>query len=88
MKLTLKIWRQENAKAKGAMKTYQIDGIEGDMSFLEMLDVLNEDLINKGEVPVEFDHDCREGICGSCSLQINGTTRARSFSNDLPVAYA
>ncbi|MAW95795.1 MULTISPECIES: succinate dehydrogenase/fumarate reductase iron-sulfur subunit [unclassified Leeuwenhoekiella] len=72
MKLTLKIWRQENAKAKGAMKTYQIDGIDGDMSFLEMLDVLNEDLINKGEVPVEFDHDCREGICGSCSLQING----------------
>ncbi len=72
MKLTLKIWRQENAKAKGAMKTYQIDGIDGDMSFLEMLDVLNEDLINKGEIPVEFDHDCREGICGSCSLQING----------------
>ncbi|MFD2824884.1 succinate dehydrogenase/fumarate reductase iron-sulfur subunit [Leeuwenhoekiella polynyae] len=72
MKLTLKIWRQENAKAKGAMKTYPIDGIEGDMSFLEMLDVLNEELINKGEVPVEFDHDCREGICGSCSLQING----------------
>ena len=72
MKLTLKIWRQENAKAKGAMQTYQIDGIDGDMSFLEMLDVLNEDLINKGEVPVEFDHDCREGICGSCSLQING----------------
>ena len=72
MKLTLKIWRQESAKAKGAMKTYQIDGIDGDMSFLEMLDVLNEDLINKGEVPVEFDHDCREGICGSCSLQING----------------
>ncbi len=72
MKLTLKIWRQENAKAKGAMKTYQIDGIDGDMSFLEMLDVLNEDLINKGEIPVEFDHDSREGICGSCSLQING----------------
>ena len=72
MKLTLKIWRQENAKTKGAMKTYQIDDIDGDMSFLEMLDVLNEDLINKGEIPVEFDHDCREGICGSCSLQING----------------
>ena len=53
MKLTLKIWRQENAKTKGAMKTYQIDGIDGDMSFLEMLDVLNEDLINKGEIPVE-----------------------------------
>lgn len=72
MKLTLKIWRQENASAKGSMQTYPIDGIEGDMSFLEMLDVLNEDLINKGEEPVVFDHDCREGICGACSLQING----------------
>lgn len=72
MKLTLKIWRQANATAKGSMQTYPIDGIEGDMSFLEMLDILNEDLINKGEDPVVFDHDCREGICGSCSLQING----------------
>ncbi len=72
MKLTLKIWRQESPKAKGGMKTYTIDGIDGDMSFLEMLDMLNEDLINKGEIPVEFDHDCREGICGSCSLQIDG----------------
>ncbi len=72
MKLTLKIWRQKNNKAKGELKTYPIDGIEGDMSFLEMLDVLNEELINKGDEPVVFDHDCREGICGSCSLQING----------------
>ena len=72
MKLTLKIWRQENASAKGSMQTYPIDGVEGDMSFLEMLDVLNEDLINKGDDPVVFDHDCREGICGACSLQING----------------
>lgn len=72
MKLTLKIWRQANAKAKGQMVTYPVDGIEDDMSFLEMLDVLNEGLINKGEEPVVFDHDCREGICGSCSLQING----------------
>jgi len=72
MKLTLKIWRQANATAKGQMITYPIDGVEEDMSFLEMLDVLNEDLINKGEEPVVFDHDCREGICGSCSLQING----------------
>ena len=72
MKLTLKIWRQKNAKDEGEFKTYPIDGIEGDMSFLEMLDVLNEGLINKGEEPVVFDHDCREGICGSCSLQING----------------
>lgn len=72
MKLTLKIWRQKNNKAKGELKTYPIDGIEGDMSFLEMLDILNEDLINKDEEPVQFDHDCREGICGTCSLQING----------------
>ena len=72
MKLTLKIWRQENKNTKGKMVTYPIDGIEGDMSFLEMLDVLNEELVEKGEEPVEFDHDCREGICGACSLQING----------------
>tara|TARA_R100000935_G_scaffold13736_4_gene27467 strand:- start:30547 stop:31293 length:747 start_codon:yes stop_codon:yes gene_type:complete len=72
MKLTLKIWRQQNATAKGHMVTYPIDGVEEDMSFLEMLDVLNEELINKGDDPVVFDHDCREGICGSCSLQING----------------
>jgi len=72
MKLNLKIWRQKDAKSKGEMKDYPINGIEGDMSFLEMLDVLNEELINKDEEPVQFDHDCREGICGSCSLQING----------------
>tara|TARA_Y100000385_G_scaffold44593_1_gene41336 strand:- start:32 stop:778 length:747 start_codon:yes stop_codon:yes gene_type:complete len=72
MKLTLKIWRQENANAKGTIQTYPIDGIAPDMSFLEMLDVLNEKLINQGDNPVVFDHDCREGICGSCSLQING----------------
>ncbi len=72
MKLKLKIWRQKDARSKGKMVDYPIDGIEGDMSFLEMLDVLNEELINKGDEPVEFDHDCREGICGACSLQING----------------
>lgn len=72
MKLTLKIWRQKNANAKGKLVDYQIDGIDGDMSFLEMLDILNDQLINKGEEPVSFDHDCREGICGSCSLFING----------------
>lgn len=72
MKLTLQIWRQKDVKDKGKMVEYKIDGIEGDMSFLEMLDVLNEKLINKGDVPVSFDHDCREGICGSCSLFING----------------
>ncbi|PXY40229.1 succinate dehydrogenase/fumarate reductase iron-sulfur subunit [Flavobacterium cheongpyeongense] len=72
MKLTLKIWRQKNAQDKGGIVDYPIDGIEPDMSFLEMLDVLNEKLINKGEEPVAFDHDCREGICGMCSLFING----------------
>jgi succinate dehydrogenase / fumarate reductase iron-sulfur subunit len=72
MKLHLKIWRQKDANSKGQMVNYDIEGIEGDMSFLEMLDVLNEQLINDGKDPVEFDHDCREGICGSCSLMING----------------
>ncbi len=72
MRLHLKIWRQKDAASKGQMVSYPIDGIDGDMSFLEMLDVLNEELITKGEEPIEFDHDCREGICGSCSLQING----------------
>ncbi len=71
MKLNLKVWRQKNAKAKGKLAGYQVD-INPDMSFLEMLDVLNENLIVKGEEPVVFDHDCREGICGSCSLFING----------------
>jgi succinate dehydrogenase / fumarate reductase iron-sulfur subunit len=72
MKLTLKIWRQPNAKASGKMVDYPLDGIEPDMSFLEMLDVLNDQLIEKGDEPVAFDHDCREGICGMCSLFING----------------
>lgn len=72
MKLLLKIWRQKDGNSKGKLVNYPISGIEGDMSFLEMLDVLNQDLIKKGEEPVVFDHDCREGICGSCSLMING----------------
>lgn len=72
MKLKLKVWRQEDAQDKGGFKNYDVDGIDGDMSFLEMLDVLNNNLVNEGVNPVEFDHDCREGICGSCSLQING----------------
>ena len=72
MKLKLKIWRQKNAESKGGIVNYDIDEISPDMSFLEMLDVLNADLISKDEEPVSFDHDCREGICGSCSLFING----------------
>lgn len=72
MDLTLKIWRQKNADAKGKMVDYKVTGVSPDQSFLEMLDVLNEDLVEKDEEPVAFDHDCREGICGMCSLQING----------------
>ncbi|WP_055442201.1 succinate dehydrogenase/fumarate reductase iron-sulfur subunit [Lacinutrix himadriensis] len=72
MNLTLKIWRQKNASDKGKMVDYKVTDISPDMSFLEMLDVLNEQLINKDEEPVAFDHDCREGICGMCSLYING----------------
>jgi len=72
MNLTLKIWRQKNNKDKGKMVDYKVTDISPDMSFLEMLDVLNEQLINKDEDPIAFDHDCREGICGMCSLYING----------------
>ena len=72
MKLKLKIWRQKNNQDKGKMVTYDIDNISPDMSFLEMMDVLNEELASKGVDPVAFDHDCREGICGSCSMFING----------------
>lgn len=72
MKLHLKIWRQAGPETPGKMVDYDLDGISGDMSFLEMLDVLNEGLVRKGEEPIEFDHDCREGICGMCSLMING----------------
>jgi succinate dehydrogenase / fumarate reductase iron-sulfur subunit len=72
MNLTLKVWRQKNAQTTGKFVTYKADGISPDMSFLEMLDVVNESLIHKGEDPIHFDHDCREGICGMCSLYING----------------
>lgn len=72
MKLTLKIWRQKDSKSKGMFVTYAVDNISANCSFLEMLDILNEELISKNEDPVVFDHDCREGICGMCSLYING----------------
>ncbi|UII29903.1 succinate dehydrogenase/fumarate reductase iron-sulfur subunit [Fulvivirga ulvae] len=72
MKITLKVWRQKNAQDKGGFKTYQLDDVSPDMSFLEMFDVLNEQILKKGEDPVHFDHDCREGICGTCSMYING----------------
>ncbi|MDX9858708.1 MAG: succinate dehydrogenase/fumarate reductase iron-sulfur subunit [candidate division Zixibacteria bacterium] len=72
MNLTLHVWRQKNARDKGRMETYQATDINEHMSFLEMLDVVNEGLIHKGIDPIHFDHDCREGICGTCSLVING----------------
>ena len=72
LNLTLKVWRQKNDKDKGQMETYQVSDISTDSSFLEMMDILNEQLINEGKGPVAFDHDCREGICGSCSMYING----------------
>ena len=72
MKLTLNIWRQPDSKSKGKFVKYTVDNISPNCSFLEMLDILNESLIQKGEEPVVFDHDCREGICGMCSLYING----------------
>lgn len=72
MDLTLKIWRQASASAKGQFVNYRVQNISHEASFLEMLDILNESLVAKGEEPVAFDHDCREGICGACSLYING----------------
>lgn len=81
MDLTLKIWRQKNAKAKGKFETYKISNISPDCSFLEMLDILNEQLVKENKEPVAFDHDCREGICGMCGLYING--RAHGPDDDI-----
>ena len=72
MKITLKIWRQKDTNTKGKIVEYQLNDVSPDMSFLEMLDVLNQDLIDKDDEPIAFDHDCREGICGMCSMYING----------------
>lgn len=72
MKITLKVWRQKDTNSKGGFKTYELPHVSADMSFLEMIDVLNNDLVQKGEEPIAFDHDCREGICGMCSMYING----------------
>ena len=72
MNLTLKVWRQSNSTAAGKMENYQLGGVSPDMSFLEMIDMLNEQIIRKGEDAIAFDHDCREGICGMCSMFING----------------
>ena len=77
MKLHLKIWRQHNRQAQGGFQNYTLDDVSPDSSFLEMLDLLNEDLIEKGDEPIAFDHDCREGICGMCSLVINGVAHGQ-----------
>jgi succinate dehydrogenase / fumarate reductase iron-sulfur subunit len=72
MKFTLHIWRQKSRTSPGRIETYPVDGITADMSFLEMLDILNERLVRAGQEPIAFDHDCREGICGACSMMVNG----------------
>lgn len=72
MNLTLKVWRQKNNKSKGKLETYKVNDVSSEMSILEVFDVLNEKLINEGKEPIAFDHDCREGICGACSMYING----------------
>lgn len=72
MRLTLEVWRQENADAPGSLQSYEVDDVSPDESFLEMLDIVNERLEQKGERPITFDHDCREGICGTCSMMVNG----------------
>lgn len=81
LNLTLKVWRQRSPKEKGQFETYQVTNISPDCSFLEMMDILNEQLINEGKEPVAFDHDCREGICGMCSLYVNG--RAHGPDDDV-----
>lgn len=78
MKLTLRVWRQPGPDAEGGMKEYTAADISPDMSFLEMLDVVNERLIESGDIPIAFDHDCREGICGSCGMMINGVAHGPS----------
>jgi len=72
MKISLSVWRQANQNSKGEFRHYDVDNVSDDMSFLEMFDILNEQLVDAGEEPVAFDHDCREGICGSCAMMING----------------
>ena len=86
MKLTLRVWRQKNTQEKGDFETYEVDNIMQEMSFLEMLDVTNEKLILDGKEPIAFDYDCREGICGMCSLVFNG--KAHGGNKGTSVAYA
>jgi succinate dehydrogenase/fumarate reductase-like Fe-S protein len=86
MNLTLKVWRQKNKDDRGGFETYKVKNISSEMSFLEMFDVLNEELIREGKEPIAFDHDCREGICGTCSMYINGWALACEY--DLSATHA
>jgi succinate dehydrogenase / fumarate reductase iron-sulfur subunit len=89
MNLTLKIWRQKSANSEGKMVDYKVENISEHMSFLEMMDTLNEQLIAKGDEPIAFDHDCREGICGMCSMFINGGSAwTNERNNYVPDAHA
>src|SRR5215831_6551913 len=81
MNLTLKVWKQKNAASKGSFETYQVKDISSEMSFLEMFDVLNDKLIREGKDPIAFDHDCREGICGTCSMYIDGRPHGPWYAN-------
>ena len=89
LSLTLKVWRQKGPKTPGAFETYQARDINEDMSFLEMLDVVNEELIATDREPIAFDHDCREGICGTCGVVINGQAAWSQWANHhMPTAHA
>ena len=87
IKVTLKVWRQKGPKDKGQFETYQIDKINQSVSFLEMLDILNERLVSEGKEPIVFDHDCREGICGMCSLYVNGHPHGHDSTKRFPKAH-
>ena len=89
MNLILRVWRQKNSEAPGQFVVYNAHDISPDMSFLEMLDIVNEGLIKRGEEPIAFDHDCREGICGTCGMVINGVAHGPlPAHHDLPAAHA
>ena len=88
MNLTLKVWRQKSKNQPGSFETYEVNDISSEMSFLEMFDVLNERLIREGKDPIAFDHDCREGICGMCSMYINGKPHGPGRHHHLSVAHA
>lgn len=80
MKINVRVWRQANRDSQGEMRTYEVDGVSQDMSFLEMMDLMNEQLTARGEEPVAFDHDCREGICGQCGVVINGRAHGNGYA--------